>query len=171
MNAVEIKEKILCKIQERLLQEEKLIKYHDAIAKVLREKYDGKQLTKRIEGQVRAELGMSDDDPTRIIFSNDYLLKLEVWTRNYNDRLTFYLGYRQDRLCYDPKRFEDVDVQHGQHARKRNEFREGILADGIDEVIDAVLKKNAAKKALENAEAELNSLIKEFPESSFIANL
>ncbi len=171
MNAVEIKEKILCEIQERIISEERYINYHNAIAKVLREKYDGKQLTKRIEGQVRAELGLTEDDPTRIIFVNDYLLKLEVWTRNYNDRLSFHLGHQQDRLCYNPARFEDIDGHHGEHARKRNEFREGILADGFDEVVEAVLKKQAAKQALEEANKALENLTSEFPESYFIKEL
>lgn len=169
MNAVEIKEKILCEIQERIISEERYINYHNAIAKVLREKYDGKQLTKRIEGQVRAELSLPET--TIVRFNHDYLLKLEIWTNNYNERMTFYMGYERDRLAYHPAIFEEVDAAHGPAAQQRNETREGLLASGIDEVIEAVLKKHAAKKTLEEAEQQLNSLIEVFPDNDIIEKL
>jgi hypothetical protein len=168
MDGLEIRQKIFAEINSSLVNEELYVKYHNGIAKVLREKYSGKQLTKRLEGHVRTELGLSEK--TTIRFCNDYLLKLEIWT-DYNERMTFYMGHERDRIVYDPRRFEEQDACHGAAAEARNEVRKGLLTDGIDEVIEAVLKKQAAKQALADAEAELNRLTEEFPEAWFIQKL
>lgn len=122
-------ERIRAAVQESIEQEAKAIVIHDAIASLIREKYEGKKLTQRFANDLRTRLGYSENPIVR--YAIEYgMPRVQIWGRetpweSFNDSPTFYMRNPIATLAD----FEASDTCHGSAARERQAQRIALLND------------------------------------------
>lgn len=129
-----------------LNREAVLIAIHDVIAEVIKEKWVGKKVNKRLETQVKERLETLYGDTVVVYYTGR---ALKIWgipgldvKGGYPE---FYLG-NLDAL--DLEKFEkDADGCHGYWARERNKNRTFLLEEGT--TLKILADKIDAKKRLE----------------------
>ena len=115
------------------------ITVHDLIARILREKYQGKKLTKRIEDQVKGALEKAKFDgelragaPVVSFTKDGTLSHLSIWgirhAEDFSKRMYIFLGYNGEIDNYDAATFEEHDARNGRAAKERNAERSKLLS-------------------------------------------
>ena len=154
------------RISEDMDRESHSIRAHDALAKVLREKWAGKKLTKRIAEHFRAEMGLTESAAVHV--GNEYgMMQLSVWGAetpwpHYDKRLMMLIAYdtqpTEPRLsgafigCYDPASFEYAELCHGTAAKERNKKRNELINnwESIEKIATVIHSINRGKAQLED---------------------
>ena len=129
------------------------IRIHNAISAVLRNRFQGKKVNKRVEGYVVDELmarGVTVE--TEYIAGMTYL---RVWGigpfTGYSDCSRHFLGYAQDIACYDSARFAELDACNGEAAIRRNADRNSLLESGtVISLAKMIDKHNECYKAIKS---------------------
>lgn len=150
--------------QELVDQDETLsISAHDTLAAVLKAKWDGKKITKRIETDFRKAFYGEDTRPVVRYTTEHGLAYLETWLLDYNNRIRLFIGYtgalgimgaHPSRYIgrYSADEFEDADCSNGKPAKERQEARR-LLLDDPDKLQDLADAIDAAKRAKEQVKA------------------
>jgi hypothetical protein len=120
------------------------IAVHDCLAQLIREKWEGKKLNKRLATQLKEKLYPGDDTPV-VYYSAEYgMHQIYIWGKStpwptHSDRLVIYLAH--DSIPSEPKYngswsgainaagFEHGDCCHGSAAKERNVRRQNLLKD------------------------------------------
>jgi hypothetical protein len=169
---VTIEEKLKDILEENYAQEANAIRVHDAIAEVIKTRWQGKKLNKRIADQVKEKLG----DDMMVSFYRDTSsrwnqVKISVWGSmdfySYEKRLEVYLGNVEDTEAYTVEKFENHDGRYGHAAKERNRKRSEILNNPtrLAEIVKAIEEYNRIAKELK---AQRNKLA-DFQDSSQIS--
>lgn len=144
---------------------------HDALARVIKNKWVGKKVNKRIEQQFKEEFAPDPAMQAKLVTYLEYIASmcnLKVWGfgpyKRSDECLTMFLGYadlefrgdgnpRQTRSfnSLTVEGFEENDGCHGKHAKDRQEKRKHLLnGSGIIAQMAALIDTiNDAKAKLE----------------------
>jgi hypothetical protein len=118
-------------IEKNKAEDSLRIKYHEILAALLKEKWDGKKITQRIVKQFKEKIG----EPDAVVYFGGpaQLWYLELWGSKdfpqYEGRLRMFVGYTHDLLSYPAEVFEQRDISYGNAAKERNEQRDILLAN------------------------------------------
>lgn len=142
------------RVQRDFTREQLLIDIHDVILGVLKEKWVGKKINKRLETQVKDRLVAQYGDGVIVYYTGR---SLKVWgipnldvKHGYPE---FYFGHKE---TIDPEYFEnDADGCHGVHARKRNVNRKWLLDNTL--TLWTLANKIDARTRLEEEIADLTA--------------
>jgi hypothetical protein len=176
------KDQIIQAITGRLTESNKKLAWHlevhNAIARVIAAKWEGKKINKRFIAQLRAELGIPEvEEPgksTMLYLRIEYgQCNITVWGSRYDcthdNREDFFLGYQKEhdgRCCYErltAAGFEQSDLRNGANTAKAikennllraNERRLGYLADAVLAVQSANLNLSNWKENIRETSAE-----------------
>lgn len=105
---------------------------HKALAAVLHEKFNGKKLTKRIEGYFREKFFVNApelNEKAIVRYMEDFgLCQLQVWGISpwsaFDKRLSMFICHKGEKSnAFNPDSFESEDCCHGGAAEKRNAKR------------------------------------------------
>ncbi len=148
MNRDQIIKALTDKLLKDLEREEMAIELHEAIAGVLKEKFQGKKITRRLVTLL--EPIVSGVLPGSHVSYHEIagMLNIQVWggTLKHDDTFRFFIGYdSQDLASYDSAVFEERDACHGKAARKRCAERAELLAGTkvLEVIADRVVKVQA----------------------------
>lgn len=141
-------------IQNRISREQDGIDLHDKLAKVLRDSFDGKKLTRRLVTKLKAVLPEHS-----VIYWKELagMYQIEVWRYGHFDsmdnRWNALVAYDSDKECYDAEIFEQRDLCHGSAAKKRQGERLALLNDcnALETIADSINHYNIALKKLNAA--------------------
>tara|TARA_R100000655_G_scaffold101434_2_gene146567 strand:+ start:61 stop:648 length:588 start_codon:yes stop_codon:yes gene_type:complete len=141
-------------IQNQISREQDGIDLHDKLAKVLRDSFNGKKLTRRLVTKFKALLPENS-----VIYWKELagMYSIEVWRYgcfdSMNNRWNALVAYDSDKKCYDAKIFEERDLCHGSAAKKRQETRLALLndCDALETIAGNINQYNIALKNLNTA--------------------
>lgn len=126
-------------LEESIAGEVETIRVHDAIARIISAKFEGKQVTKRLATLLRAE--MQWPETCVVAWDTEHGTgKVRVWGKgtpwlDYNASATFYVGHTgwlmgpNELASMTRDVFEKCDNANGGAAKARNARRETLLAN------------------------------------------
>ena len=124
-------QKIEVAIRDEYNSEAKRIAIHDAIASLIKERWEGKKITKLFATALSARLGHQ-----AYLTSTVGMAQIEVWGAGspfplFGDRVSFYLGSDRHGGMANLETFEQTDKCHGKAAKDRQNRRLEILRNPL----------------------------------------
>lgn len=158
--AMVIENQIRKYLDDKIKVEEAGISAHKALAAVLREKFNGKKLTKRIEGYFRDKFFVNAQElkeKALVRYSENFgMCQLQLsgifpWD-TYDKQLLMFICHKGDKSeAYDPESFESEDCCHATPAEKRNASRfEFCQGDDIKRVAEIAAQMDELRAELES---------------------
>lgn len=133
---------------------------HETIASILKAKWNGKRINRRIVEQVKTALA-SKFGKEPVVYYDELagMTNLRIWsypgheTSDKSD--SFFLGYSgrlgtNDLAAYPSEVFEERDACHGNAAKERNAKREKALKGSVSKWADTVNAFVKAKREFDN---------------------
>ncbi len=156
MNLIQLVEILRAEVLKDLNRERVALHVHETIANILKEKWAGKKITKRLEAHVKAAFPNAT-----VHYGLEYgQLNVSVWglgtAEKYDERIRCFIGYDSDLGEYKPEVFEDRDACHGSAAAKRIAEREALISEEGSKRLYALAN---AKFHLYNAEYDYKTAL------------
>lgn len=133
---------------------------HDLVLEILKDKWKGKQLNKRIATQVEEKLKEVFPNDSPVVYYNKEgyrRIGIKVWGvmgYDYGKRIEMDITHEQTGYLVDPEQFDqNLDARHGSAARERVKEYEELLNN--DENFAKIAK---AVDAIKKAKADLEKL-------------
>lgn len=141
-------------VRENFEAERLAIETHNAIARVLKTRFNGKRVNRRIVKILENEFReMYGGNPVvyfeEVAGLNNILLWSIPGAKDHSVRRSHFIGHDEDLLNYNPEIFEDRDMCNGSAAIERNKRREAITEENYRELSEAVSALQNAKETLE----------------------
>ena len=131
---------------------------HKALAEVLREKFNGKKLTKRIEGYFLDKFFINAPELKEkaiVRYSDEHeQCKLQVWNvccwKSFDQRLSMFICHKDKAGAFSPEDFESEDRCHASPAEERNKARAAFCqGEEIKRVAAIVAQMDSLRAELE----------------------